>query len=194
MFKWLRQRREAARRDEGDAERLRKRNDDGESASNPDPLEELVRIVGESDASGQRRDRKRPADNALRASPDARLSDGGSRPHPIVLAQSRCPLARTDLDPLVVGELRPCPEAVHVEWGGIDAVVDDDLALGHIGGARRNPLETFHLDLAIALANGRKDRVERDLLVGDVVGMVHGGSPQVRGGAPFLVHQFRVES
>jgi hypothetical protein len=47
MFKWLRRRREAA-------DRLRKRNDDGESASNPDPLEELVRIVGDSNASGLR--------------------------------------------------------------------------------------------------------------------------------------------
>jgi len=54
MFKWLRRRREAARRDAEDAERLRKRNDDGESASNPDPLEELVRIVRESNASGLR--------------------------------------------------------------------------------------------------------------------------------------------
>jgi hypothetical protein len=48
LFKWLRRRREAARRNAEDAERLRKRNDDGESAPNPDPLEELVRIVGET--------------------------------------------------------------------------------------------------------------------------------------------------
>jgi hypothetical protein len=54
MFKWLRRRREAARRDDEDAEWLRKRGDDGESASDPDPLEELVRIVGESDANGLR--------------------------------------------------------------------------------------------------------------------------------------------
>ena len=54
MLKRLRRRREAARPDAEDAERLRKRNDDGESASNPDPLEELVRIVGESNASGLR--------------------------------------------------------------------------------------------------------------------------------------------
>jgi hypothetical protein len=54
MFKWLRRRRAAAQRDAEDAGRLRKRNDDGESASNPDPLEELVRIVRESDASDLR--------------------------------------------------------------------------------------------------------------------------------------------
>jgi hypothetical protein len=48
MFKWLRRRREAALRDAEYAERLRKRNDNGESESNPDPLEELVRIVGEA--------------------------------------------------------------------------------------------------------------------------------------------------
>jgi hypothetical protein len=41
MFKWLRRRREAARRDAEDAGRLRKRNDDGESASNPDPSKSL---------------------------------------------------------------------------------------------------------------------------------------------------------
>jgi hypothetical protein len=61
MFKWLRRRREAARRDAEDAERLRKRNHDGESASNPDPLEELVRIVGESPA-----DNRRPQSSARR--------------------------------------------------------------------------------------------------------------------------------
>jgi hypothetical protein len=54
MLKWLRRRREAARRDAEDAERLRKRNDDGGSASNPDPLEELARIIGEAQADDPR--------------------------------------------------------------------------------------------------------------------------------------------
>jgi hypothetical protein len=59
VLKWLRRRREARRRVVEDAAQLAKRSDEGEPRSDPDPIEELVRIVGESDA-GERRDRVRP--------------------------------------------------------------------------------------------------------------------------------------
>jgi hypothetical protein len=55
MLNWLRRRREAGRRDAEDPERLRKLNDDSESASNPDPPEELVRVVGETHVDDPRR-------------------------------------------------------------------------------------------------------------------------------------------
>jgi hypothetical protein len=54
MLKWLRRRREARRRVVEDTARLAKRSDEGEPRSDPDPIEELVRIVGASDA-GERR-------------------------------------------------------------------------------------------------------------------------------------------
>ena len=47
MLKWLRRRREARRRAVEDAARLAKRSDQSEPRSDPDPIEELVRIVGE---------------------------------------------------------------------------------------------------------------------------------------------------
>jgi hypothetical protein len=50
MLKWLRRRREAAQRAAEDASRLRKRSDHAELPSDPDPLEELVRIVREPGA------------------------------------------------------------------------------------------------------------------------------------------------
>ena len=59
VLKWLRRRREARRRAVEDTARLAKRSDEGELRSDPDPIEELVRIVGESDA-GERRVRVRP--------------------------------------------------------------------------------------------------------------------------------------
>jgi hypothetical protein len=59
MLKWLRRRREARWRVAEDTARLAKRSDEGELRSDPDPIEELVRIVGESDP-GERRDRVRP--------------------------------------------------------------------------------------------------------------------------------------
>ncbi len=59
MIEWLRRRREASRRVVEDANRLRKRADQSEQPSDPDPIEELVRTVGESDA-GERRVRVRP--------------------------------------------------------------------------------------------------------------------------------------
>ena len=48
MFKWLRRRREAARRAAEDANRLRKRNDQAERPAGPDPIQELARILGSS--------------------------------------------------------------------------------------------------------------------------------------------------
>lgn len=59
VLKWLRRRREARRRVVEGTTRLAKRSDEGEPRSDPDPIEELVRIVGESD-QGERRDRVRP--------------------------------------------------------------------------------------------------------------------------------------
>jgi hypothetical protein len=56
MLKWLRRRREARQRVVEDANRLRNQS---EQLSDPDPIEELVRIAGESDP-GERRDRVRP--------------------------------------------------------------------------------------------------------------------------------------
>ncbi len=59
MFKRLRRRCETGRRIAEDAKRLTKANGHGEPLSGPDPIEELVRIVGESEA-GERRVRVRP--------------------------------------------------------------------------------------------------------------------------------------
>jgi len=56
MFEWLRRRREAAGRDAEDAEGLRKRNDLAELPADIDPIEELVRILGDSHASDLRPD------------------------------------------------------------------------------------------------------------------------------------------
>ncbi len=53
MFDWLRRRCEAARRDAKDANRLRKRSDLAELPADPDPLDELMRIVGECEGSGR---------------------------------------------------------------------------------------------------------------------------------------------
>ena len=62
MFKWLRRRREAARRAAENANRLRKRSDQAELPSDLDALEELARILGESDASEGPRVTSRIAD------------------------------------------------------------------------------------------------------------------------------------
>jgi hypothetical protein len=66
MLRWLRRRREARRRVVEDANRLRKPAGQSEQPSGPDPIEELVRIVGESDP-GERRVRPRPRTGAQSA-------------------------------------------------------------------------------------------------------------------------------
>ena len=60
MFKWLRQRREARQREAVDANRLTKPSNQGEPLSAPDPIEELMRVVGEFDASNGRSSTSRP--------------------------------------------------------------------------------------------------------------------------------------
>ncbi len=54
MFKWLRRRREARRLAAEDANRLTRPSEWGEPLCDPDPIEELARIVGDSDVSDPR--------------------------------------------------------------------------------------------------------------------------------------------
>jgi hypothetical protein len=71
MFKWMRTRHKATPSIAENADRLAKSSDQGETPSDPDPIEELVRIVGEThvvDAHPRRHARvwRRPARTAAR--------------------------------------------------------------------------------------------------------------------------------